>query len=599
MQNLWVFSFEYAGIIKVGGLGEVPANQTKWLADQYNITLFIPSHGVHKESAIREKLKLHKLDYECTTTINALNLQLGDTIESIHIEYYIGHLNGINVIILAGKNEFSSRILNDPTVYSPDSLSGKFVLFSLGMKHYIKSLLHENPMKVPDLIHCHDHHGVPAMICCRQELLKQERDVATILTVHLLTWPRKNSDFLIACGIEEIPFDVFIGGEHKTFNFSEFYRFCKGSEFFEPTLEKIGVYFADLVTSVSEDYALSNVVGNLGGGWIYPKIDYIWNGCDWEYDSLLNSVKNSYETGLKALGSKNWYSRSTFRRFLLTRGFSYLQDFEPVIDSKKVQKALEDLLTFFPYMKDSDGVCRGKIANFYEDGPLVITTGRISKQKGIDVLLDAVPMILKVHPDTKFILSVLPTEFAIPDLEYYLERIKLFTDNVRMIFGKVFSLFFLMHLAADVYCAPSRWEPFGIMALEAMVAKVPVVASQTGGLQEIVVDIGKEKLRGTGLLVRMEEPVLLADAVSDVISIVKIGEQTKYGSFNNQDRISSLKKFIKHPVLQEIIEFYPNLATLIRNNAIKRVEENFRWNQVTQKLPKLYNQALKNRGSMK
>ncbi len=42
---VWIFSFEYAGIAKVGGLGEVPANQAKHLAEEFDITVFMPSHG--------------------------------------------------------------------------------------------------------------------------------------------------------------------------------------------------------------------------------------------------------------------------------------------------------------------------------------------------------------------------------------------------------------------------------------------------------------------------------------------------------------------------------------------------------------------------
>ncbi|GAG06246.1 unnamed protein product, partial [marine sediment metagenome] len=44
-KGVWIFSFEYAGVAKVGGLGEVPANQAKHLSEQFDITVFMPSHG--------------------------------------------------------------------------------------------------------------------------------------------------------------------------------------------------------------------------------------------------------------------------------------------------------------------------------------------------------------------------------------------------------------------------------------------------------------------------------------------------------------------------------------------------------------------------
>ena len=44
-KSVWIFSFEYAGVAKLGGLGEVPANQARHLSEQFNITVFMPSHG--------------------------------------------------------------------------------------------------------------------------------------------------------------------------------------------------------------------------------------------------------------------------------------------------------------------------------------------------------------------------------------------------------------------------------------------------------------------------------------------------------------------------------------------------------------------------
>jgi starch synthase len=596
MLNLWVFSFEYAGIIKVGGLGEVPANQTKWLADQYNITLFIPSHGIATNPDMISKLHLKKLDIEFNATINALKVQLGDIKEVVSISFYEGTINGIRVITLVGNNAFSSRILNDPIVYNPDTLSGKFILFSLGMKFFITHTLSSTPDQIPQLIHCHDHHGVPALICCRQALIKENMDVATIVTIHLLTWPRKNLEFLQICGAEDAEFDIFLGEEHKTCTLEDFYRICKGAQALEPTLEKIGVFFADLVTSVSEDYAINDVVGNLGGGWIYSKTDFTWNGCDWDYNDILENIKTTYENQLKALGDDDWFSRKNLRKFLLTRAFSQFQNSEPIISSPIIRSYLSENLRFFPYLRDSDGAFRGKIANFYEDGPLIITTGRISRQKGIDILLDAIPLVLKRHPDARFIFSVLPTEFSIPDIESYINRIKSHTQNVRVIFGQVFSLFYLLYFAADIYCAPSRWEPFGITALEGSITKNIVVASRTGGLQEIVLDVTEWKSKATGMLVQVEKVEMLANSISDLISAIKI--DTLSSSPSDLDKITKLQDSIIHPQLRQVVQNDPNFATKMRNNAYDRVDKQFRWKIVTQKLPKLYNQALKNRGKI-
>ena len=67
-KNVWIFSFEYAGVAKVGGLGEVPANQAKHLAKEFDITVFMPSHG--QLERLKNKYKLEKLPFKCVGQIN-------------------------------------------------------------------------------------------------------------------------------------------------------------------------------------------------------------------------------------------------------------------------------------------------------------------------------------------------------------------------------------------------------------------------------------------------------------------------------------------------------------------------------------------------
>jgi glycogen(starch) synthase len=64
---------------------------------------------------------------------------------------------------------------------------------------------------------------------------------------------------------------------------------------------------------------------------------------------------------------------------------------------------------------------------------------------------------------------------------------------------------------ADVALVPSRYEPFGLVALEAMAAGTPVVASATGGLTDVVSD------ETTGLAVPPAAPERLAAAVTRLL----------------------------------------------------------------------------------
>jgi glycosyltransferase involved in cell wall biosynthesis len=65
---------------------------------------------------------------------------------------------------------------------------------------------------------------------------------------------------------------------------------------------------------------------------------------------------------------------------------------------------------------------------------------------------------------------------------------------------------------ATLVIVPSYFEPFGLVALEAMQMKRPVIASRIGGLQEVIVD-GE-----TGILVPSREPVAFYHAIDALIS---------------------------------------------------------------------------------
>ncbi|GAB6157955.1 glycosyltransferase family 4 protein [Desulfotomaculum varum] len=114
---------------------------------------------------------------------------------------------------------------------------------------------------------------------------------------------------------------------------------------------------------------------------------------------------------------------------------------------------------------------------------IVYYVGRLVPEKGVQVLLEAVPKVLQYHPRTKFIIA--GTGSFEGELKYRAACLGL---NNRVYFtGYVDDVTRnrLYHYA-DVAVIPSLYEPFGIVALEAMAARTPVVVSDTGGLSEII-----------------------------------------------------------------------------------------------------------------
>ena len=148
---------------------------------------------------------------------------------------------------------------------------------------------------------------------------------------------------------------------------------------------------------------------------------------------------------------------------------------------------------------------------------LVLYVGRLVVEKGVQVLLDAIPKVLQ-KLDAKFVIAgdgYLRSELVKRVAESGLaSKVHitgyLDTKTIRRLF-----------LAADVCVIPSLYEPFGIVALEAMAAGCPVVASDTGGLSEI---IEHEK---TGVKVYPNNPDSLAWGILRVLESKDLAEYLK------------------------------------------------------------------------
>lgn len=114
---------------------------------------------------------------------------------------------------------------------------------------------------------------------------------------------------------------------------------------------------------------------------------------------------------------------------------------------------------------------------------LVFYVGRLVYEKGVHVLLDAVPQVLAEVPNTRFVIagdgyyaSVLREKAAKMGLGQAVTFAGRISDEERD----------ALYAAADVAVFPSLYEPFGIVALEAMARGTAVVASDVGGLSEVI-----------------------------------------------------------------------------------------------------------------
>jgi starch synthase len=120
--------------------------------------------------------------------------------------------------------------------------------------------------------------------------------------------------------------------------------------------------------------------------------------------------------------------------------------------------------------------------------PYVLFVGRITRQKGVTHLVDA---IRYMPPDTQVVLCA-----GAPDTPEIAAEMRDKVAEARKLNPHIVWIekmvtkpeVIQLYSNARVFCCPSIYEPFGIINLEAMACRAPVVASSTGGIREVVVD---------------------------------------------------------------------------------------------------------------
>lgn len=188
--------------------------------------------------------------------------------------------------------------------------------------------------------------------------------------------------------------------------------------------------------------------------------------------------------------------------------------------------------------------------NIEPEAKVVLYVGRFDPRKGIETLVKAVGFNeVKRQPNLKLIIvggstpgkkdgqereriEGIVKQLGLEDLTFFAGQLK--HDELAYYYA-----------AADVCVVPSHYEPFGLVAIEAMASSTPVIASRVGGLKFTVVD------ELTGLLVPPQDEQALAKAIARVL-------------------------------------LYPAWSRQLEKDARKRVESMFSWDGVAEQLQQQY-----------
>ncbi|ADI01298.1 glycosyltransferase family 4 protein [Syntrophothermus lipocalidus] len=178
---------------------------------------------------------------------------------------------------------------------------------------------------------------------------------------------------------------------------------------------------------------------------------------------------------------------------------------------------------------------------------IVFFVGRLVPEKGVQVLLEAVPKILGHCPEAKFVIAGTG-----PFHDFLRQKANDLGLGDKVCFTGYISEEDRdrLYQVADVAVFPSLYEPFGIVALEAMAAGTPVVVSDSGGLAEIV------KNNEDGLWAITGSANSLADRVIEILT--------------NRD-----------------------LAQKLAHNAIEKVYAQYDWRIISAKTVEVYEEILK------
>lgn len=181
-----------------------------------------------------------------------------------------------------------------------------------------------------------------------------------------------------------------------------------------------------------------------------------------------------------------------------------------------------------------------------DDEKIIFFIGRHVFEKGIQLLIEASPIVIRKHNNVKFVIAGLG-----PMTEEIKDKVKSSGLSEKFLFTGYMDedTKNKMYRVSNAAVFPSLYEPFGIVALEAMASKCPVVVSDTGGFSEIV----------------------------------------KH-EFNGLKAISGVSESIADNILRLLDD--PALSERIKNNAYNIVKEKYSWSKIAESTASVYRQLI-------
>jgi glycogen synthase len=227
------------------------------------------------------------------------------------------------------------------------------------------------------------------------------------------------------------------------------------------------------------------------------------------------------------------------------------------VDEEKINVVYNGIdLEEYQASSDNDSLLKHGID---PDMPYVLFVGRITRQKGIIHLVNAIKY-LDSNVQVILCAGAPDTEDIAKEMESSVADVKKERDHVIWIDEMLpKSEIIQLYSHAAVFCCPSIYEPFGIINIEAMACKTAVVASAVGGIKEVVVH-GE-----TGLLIPVEQQT-----------------EAPFEPTHPEKFAKDLAEGINQLIADE------SLRNRMAENGRKRVEEKFSWTEIAKEIKNIY-----------
>ena len=240
--------------------------------------------------------------------------------------------------------------------------------------------------------------------------------------------------------------------------------------------------------------------------------------------------------------------RRTLKIFKILDNFTYSRYSKIVCVSKQVELVL---LNWIPSNKGKTKVIPNavpipKFLNPYSVKTYdILFVGRLTKQKSVEILLRAIKILKNKYSKNLKIAIVGDGE------------LKENLNNLTVELGVNREVKFLgvrkdvkeLMVSSKIFVLPSRWEGFGLVIIEAMSNMLPVIATNVGGIPELIED-GKD-----GILVPPENPKALARAISNLLENEELREKLSQTAYKKVREKYSIDTYSVH-----MLDFYKSLV---------------------------------------